>query len=281
MSLHRTLKVAHPISDAVCFSNQRPLAVIAGPCAIESRDFALQTAKELKRIFEVAGIPFIYKSSFDKANRSSAGSFRGVGLEEGLCILAEVRSSIGVSVLTDVHEASQAAPCAAVVDMLQTPAFLCRQTDFIQAVAGAGKPVNIKKGQFLSPLEMHRVLEKALDTGNAEIALCERGFSFGYNNLVVDMRSLPIMAQTGHPVIFDATHSAQLPGGQTTSSGGDRRHVPGLARAAVAAGVAGVFIEAHPDPDSAPCDGPNMLAFDTLPALLAQLKAIDYVVKSA
>lgn len=276
----KIIQVQGPAGRSVQFANNLPLAIIAGPCAIESRAAALATATELKAMFDEAGIPFIYKSSFDKANRSSLGSFRGVGLDEGLSILAEVRETVGVPVLTDVHEAGQAARCAEVVDMLQTPAFLCRQTDFILDVARAGKPVNVKKGQFLSPWEMARVADKALSTGNTDISLCERGYMFGYNNLVVDMRSFSVMAETGQPVIFDATHSVQLPGGQQTCSGGDRRFVSTLARAAVAAGVAGLFIETHPDPDCAPCDGPNMVAFKDLPKLLHELKAIDSVVKS-
>jgi 2-dehydro-3-deoxyphosphooctonate aldolase (KDO 8-P synthase) len=261
-------------------SNDGPIVVIAGPCVIESRAFALETAKRLTEIFNDAGIGLIYKSSFDKANRSSGSSFRGVGIDEGLDILAEVRERVGVPVLTDIHETSQVKPVAAVVDMLQTPAFLCRQTDFIQAVAGAGKPVNIKKGQFLSPWDMHNVLAKAVATGNDQIALCERGTTFGYGNLVVDMRGLEVMATTGHPVIFDATHSVQLPGAQGSSSGGQREFVPGLARAALAVGVAGVFMETHPHPDSAPCDGPNMLPFNDMPMVLRKLKAIDKVAKA-
>lgn len=260
-------------------SNGNPLVFIAGPCVIEGREFALETAKRLADIFVSAGIGWIYKSSFDKANRSSGSSFRGVGMEQGLDILAEVKDRVGVPVLTDVHESAQAKPVAAVVDMLQTPAFLCRQTDFIQTVAAAGKPVNIKKGQFLSPWDMHNVLAKAVAIGNDQIALCERGTMFGYGNLVVDMRGLPVMAETGHPVIFDATHSVQLPGANGGSSGGQREFVPGLARSAVAMGVAGVFMEVHPNPDRAPCDGPNMLPFEALPALLRQLKAIDNLVK--
>ena len=255
--------------------------VIAGPCAIESRAFALETAAHLKQVFATAGLDFIYKSSFDKANRSSAGSLRGVGLDDGPSILADVKSRVGVPVLTDVHEAWQAKPVAEVVDILQTPAFLCRQTDFIQAVAAAGKPVNIKKGQFMAPWDMKNVIDKARAVGNDQIYACERGTSFGYGNLVVDMRGLQIMAQTtGCPVVFDATHSVQLPGAQGTSSGGQREFVPALARAAVATGaVSGLFLECHPDPDRAPCDGPNMIAFADLPALLAQIKAIGSAVQ--
>lgn len=258
------------------------LFFITGPCAIESRSFALDTAEQLKSIFNAAGLPFIYKSSFDKANRSSSSSFRGVGMDEGLSILAEVKEKLGIPVLTDVHESWQAKPVAEVVDVLQTPAFLCRQTDFIEAVAVAGKPVNFKKGQFLAPWDMKNVMDKARRAAQEagvpsdHFTVCERGTSFGYGNLVVDMRGLPIMAETtGCPVVFDATHSVQLPGAQGTSSGGQREFVPHLARAAVATGaVSGVFMESHPDPDKAPCDGPNMLPFTDLPKLLQQLKVI-------
>jgi 2-dehydro-3-deoxyphosphooctonate aldolase (KDO 8-P synthase) len=275
----RHIRVASP-SGGTLFSNDLPLAVIAGPCVIEGEEFALRTAEKLKAIFDELKIPFVYKSSFDKANRSSAGSFRGVGIDEGLKILEKTRREIGVATLTDAHTSDQAKPVSEVVDMLQTPAFLCRQTDFIQAVAATNKPVNIKKGQFLSPWDMKNVLAKAVATGNTAIALCERGSSFGYNNLVVDMRSLAVMAQTTHPVIFDATHSVQLPGANGTSSDGQREFAPILARAAVAVGVAGVFIETHPDPDLAPCDGPNMIPFAELPTLLRRLKAIDEIVKA-
>lgn len=265
--------------QAIRFSAEKPLAFIAGPCVIEGYDFALRTAETLKSIFQSAGIPFIYKSSFDKANRSSLNSYRGVGMDEGLRILEAVRRETGVPVLTDVHIPEQANPVAEVVDMLQTPAFLCRQTDFIQTVASAGKPVNIKKGQFLAPWNMKFVAEKAVDTGNHQITLCERGTSFGYGNLVVDMRGLTMMGETGYPVIFDATHSVQLPGAGEGKSGGQREFVQPLARAAVATGVSGLFIEAHPDPDSAPCDGPNMLPFSVLPKFLGELKKIDALVK--
>ena len=261
--------------------NEAPLCVIAGPCAIESRTHALETAAALKEIFIKADIPVIYKSSFDKANRSSGSSFRGVGMAEGLSILAEVRETVGVPVLTDVHTAEQAVPVAEVADILQTPAFLCRQTDLIEAVAATGKPVNIKKGQFLAPGEMANVLEKAKATGNGRICLCERGSVFGYGNLVVDMRGLEIMKMTSAPVIFDATHSVQLPGAQGSCSGGQREYVPVLARAAVAVGVAGLFMEVHPDPDKAPCDGPNMLALHSLPPFLTQFKALDAIAKGA
>jgi 2-dehydro-3-deoxyphosphooctonate aldolase (KDO 8-P synthase) len=259
---------------------KQPLFLIAGPCAIESRQLALETAGELKAICAAVGMPFIYKSSFDKANRSSDKSFRGVGMEEGLDILAEVKKTIGVPVLTDVHEIDQIKPVAAVVDVLQTPAFLCRQTDFIHAVAACGKPVNIKKGQFLAPGDMKNVVDKARAAGGRDnIMVCERGVSFGYNNLVSDMRSLMIMRETGCPVVFDATHSVQLPGGQGSSSGGQREFVPVLARAAVASGVAGVFMETHPDPAKALSDGPNAWPLAHMRVLLETLKALDALVK--
>lgn len=257
-----------------------PLVVIAGPCAIESRDQALATATFLGEVCDRLGLPLIYKSSCDKANRTALTGYRGPGFEAGLDILAAVRREIGLPVLTDVHEAGQVAAAAAVVDVLQTPAFLCRQTDFITAVAGAGKPVNIKKGQFLAPADMVHVLEKARATGNDRILLCERGASFGYGNLVADMRSLAILAETGAPVVFDATHSVQLPGGLGGRSGGDRRFVPVLARAAVAVGVAAVFLETHPEPDRAPCDGPGMVPFAALPGLLTVLRDLDRLVKA-
>ncbi len=263
----------------------RPFFLIAGPCAIESRELALETAGQLKEIAGSLGIPFIYKSSYDKANRSSGASFRGPGLEEGLKILAEVRRQVGVPVLTDVHEIDQVAPVAAVVDVLQTPAFLVRQTDFIRAVASAGKPVNIKKGQFLAPHDMKNVVDKAraaaIEAGGdgENILVCERGASFGYNNLVSDMRSLAIMRETGCPVVFDATHSVQLPGGRGTSSGGQREFVPVLARAAIAAGVSGLFMETHPDPARALSDGPNAWPLARMAELLATLKALDDIVK--
>ena len=259
--------------------NKAPLFCIAGPCAIEGRAQALEVAAALKEIFAKAGMPFVYKSSFDKANRSSGSSFRGVGMAEGLSILAEVREKVGVPVLTDVHLPEQAKPVSEVVDILQTPAFLCRQTDLIEAVAATGKPVNIKKGQFLAPWEMKNVLQKARATGNERICLVERGTSFGYGNLVVDMRGLEIMKRTGAPVIFDATHSVQLPGALGSCSGGQREFVSVLARAAVAVGVAGIFMEVHPDPDKAPCDGPNMLALKDLPNLLAELNSFDHLAK--
>lgn len=258
----------------------RPLFLIAGPCVIESQQMAMDTAGKLKEICRELNIPFIYKSSYDKANRSSGKSFRGFGLEAGLKILAEVKAQIGVPVLTDVHSIEEIAPVAAVVDVLQTPAFLCRQTDFIHAVARCGRPVNIKKGQFLSPWDMQNVVEKAREASGADnIMVCERGASFGYNNLVSDMRSLAVMRNTGCPVVFDATHSVQLPGGQGTVSGGQREFVPVLARAAVAAGISGLFMETHPHPSQALSDGPNAFPLGHLKALLQTLKALDETVK--
>jgi len=252
-----------------------PLALIAGPCVIESRDAALRHAERLKALAERAGVALVYKSSFDKANRTAIASFRGVGMDEGLAILSDVRRETGLPVLTDVHEKEQIDAVAKVVDVLQTPAFLCRQTDFIVAVAAAGKPVNLKKGQFLSPAEMARVVEKARSTGNEALLVTERGFAFGYNNLVSDMRALPVLAETGCPVVFDATHSVQQPGGLGTASGGERRFVAPLARAAVATGVDAVFLEVHEDPGRALSDGATSLALDDLPALLGALAAID------
>src|SRR5690606_8014012 len=265
----------------------QPFFLIAGPCVIESRQMAFDTAGKLKEITDQLGIPFIYKSSFDKANRSSGQSYRGPGMWEGLQILADVRQELGVPVLTDVHEKEQVDDVAAIVDVLQTPAFLCRQTDFIQACAATLKPVNIKKGQFLAPHDMVQVVTKAraaaLDAGGdgSTIMVCERGASFGYNNLVSDMRSLAIMRETDCPVVFDATHSVQLPGGQGTSSGGQREFVPVLARAAVAAGVAGVFMETHPEPDKALSDGPNAVPLAQMADLLRTLQQIDSIVKSS
>jgi 2-dehydro-3-deoxyphosphooctonate aldolase (KDO 8-P synthase) len=257
-----------------------PLFLIAGPCVVESRQLALDTAATLKDICAEAGVPFIYKSSYDKANRSSGKSFRGLGMDKGLEILEDVRKKLGVPVLTDVHEKEDVAAVAAAVDVLQTPAFLCRQTDFIHAVAAAGRPVNIKKGQFLSPSEMKNVVEKAREaSGQDNILVCERGASFGYNNLVSDMRSLAIMRETGCPVVFDATHSVQLPGGRGTSSDGQREFVPVLARAAVASGIAGIFMETHPDPDHAPSDGPNAWPLARMKELLRTLKDLDALVK--
>ena len=260
--------------------NEQPIFLIAGTCVIESEQLAIDTAGTLKALCSELGIPLIYKSSFDKANRSSAGSFRGPGMEEGLRILAEVRRQIDVPVLTDVHEDTPMDEVADVVDVLQTPAFLVRQTNFILRVAAAGKPVNIKKGQFLSPWEMQNVVDKARSTGNDQIMVCERGFSFGYNNLVSDMRSLAVMRTTGCPVVFDATHSVQLPGGKGSASGGQREFIPVLARAATAAGVAGLFMETHPDPEKALSDGPNAMPLEHMAALLKTLKDIDSAVKT-
>jgi len=258
----------------------QPFFLIAGPCVIESEALVLDVAGRMRELTRELGIPYIFKASFDKANRSSKGSFRGPGIEQGLRILGEVRRQIGVPVLTDVHEDTPLAEVAAVVDVLQTPAFLCRQTNFILNTASQGKPVNVKKGQFLSPWEMRNVVEKARSTGNDRIMVCERGFSFGYNNLVADMRSLAVMRETGCPVVFDATHSVQLPGGQGNASGGQREFVPVLARAAIAAGVAGVFMETHPDPSQALSDGPNAWPLDRMRALLTVMKEIDAAVKS-
>lgn len=261
---------------------REPMFLIAGPCVIESRPLVFSVAERLSSICREVGINLIFKASFDKANRSSASSFRGLGIDEGLRILQDVRRELGVPVLTDVHESHQVARVAEVVDVLQTPAFLCRQTDFIHAVASAGKPVNIKKGQFLAPGEMLNVAAKARSASGADnILVCERGYAFGYNNLVSDMRSLMIMRQTGCPVVFDATHSVQLPGGQGQASGGQREFVPVLARAAVAAGVAGVFMETHPEPSRALSDGPNAWPLDLVRPLLITLKAIDETVKQA
>jgi len=258
----------------------RPLFLIAGTCVVESKQSALDTAGRLKEITAALGMPFIYKSSFDKANRSSAESFRGPGMEEGLRILGEVRRQIGVPVLTDVHEDTPLAEAASVVDVLQTPAFLCRQTNFIRAVAAQGLPVNLKKGQFLAPWDMKNVVEKARSVGNDQLMVCERGVSFGYNNLVSDMRSLAVMRETGCPVVFDATHSVQLPGGEGSRSGGQREHVPVLARAAVAAGISGLFMETHPDPERALSDGPSSWPLGRIADLLETLAEIDRVVKA-
>jgi 2-dehydro-3-deoxyphosphooctonate aldolase (KDO 8-P synthase) len=258
----------------------KPLFLIAGTCVVESRQMSMDTAGELKEITRRLGVPFIYKSSYDKANRSSGRSYRGLGMDKGLEILADVKKQLGVPVLTDVHTEEDVAQVAAAVDVLQTPAFLCRQTDFIHAVASAGRPVNIKKGQFLSPAEMKNVVDKAREaSGRDNIMVCERGASFGYNNLVSDMRSLAIMRETGCPVVFDATHSVQLPGGQGTVSGGQREFVPVLARAAVASGVAGLFMETHPQPDKALSDGPNAWPLGMMAALLETLKELDALVK--
>jgi 2-dehydro-3-deoxyphosphooctonate aldolase (KDO 8-P synthase) len=257
----------------------QPLFLMAGPCVIESEQLALDTAGELQQICKDLHVPFIYKSSFDKANRSSSKSFRGLGIDKGLAILQKVRSSLNVPVVTDVHEDTPLDEVASVVDVLQTPALLCRQTNFIQNVCAQQKPVNIKKGQFLSPWDMQQVVNKARETGNQQIMVCERGVSFGYNNLVSDMRSLAVMRQTGCPVVFDATHSVQLPGGQGSSSGGQREFVPVLARAAVAAGVSGLFMETHPEPDKALCDGPNAWPLAQMKSLLEVLIALDQTTK--
>jgi len=258
----------------------QPLFLIAGPCVVESPQLTQDIAGELKEITGTLGIPFVFKASYDKANRSSRGSFRGPGIEQGLKVLADVRRQHGVPVLTDVHEDTPLGEVAAVVDVMQTPAFLCRQTNFIVNVCSQGKPVNVKKGQFLSPWEMANVVEKARSTGNAGIMVCERGFSFGYNNLVSDMRALAVMREFGVPVVFDATHSVQLPGGKGTASGGQREFVPVLARAAVAAGVAGIFMETHPDPDKALSDGPNAWPLPRMKELLSLLVELDRAVKS-
>jgi 2-dehydro-3-deoxyphosphooctonate aldolase (KDO 8-P synthase) len=257
----------------------RPFFLIAGPCVVESEGLVLETAGRMQEITSQLGIPYVFKASYDKANRSSQASFRGPGIERGLKILAEVKRQLGLPVLTDVHEDTPMAEVAAVVDILQTPAFLCRQTNFILSAASQGKAVNIKKGQFLSPWEMRNVVDKARSTGNQQVLVCERGFTFGYNNLVADMRSLAIMRDTGAPVVFDATHSVQLPGGQGTSSGGQREFVPVLARAAVAAGVSGVFMETHPDPAKALSDGPNAWPLGRMQSLLEVLMELDTAVK--
>ena len=263
----------------VKFSNQGRLALIAGPCQMESRDHAFMMAESLKEICDRLDIGLVYKSSFDKANRTSLAGKRGMGLEKSLAVFADIRSKLDLPVLTDVHEIGQCAELATVIDILQIPAFLCRQTDLLIAAAKTGCVVNVKKGQFLAPWDMKNVVSKITESGNPNVMLTERGASFGYNTLVSDMRSLPIMAETGAPVIFDATHSVQQPGGQGTSTGGDRRMVPVLARAAVAVGVAGVFIETHQDPDNAPSDGPNMVRLDEIEMVLEKLLAIDMVVK--
>jgi 2-dehydro-3-deoxyphosphooctonate aldolase (KDO 8-P synthase) len=265
----------------VRFGNRLPLTLIAGPCQMESREHAFMMAGRLKEICEALGIGLVYKSSFDKANRTSLSGKRGLGLEKSLAVFADIRKEFGLSVLTDVHEIGHCAEVASAVDILQIPAFLCRQTDLLVAAARTGRAVNVKKGQFLAPWDMKNVLQKIVASGNANVLLTERGASFGYNTLVSDMRALPIMAETGAPVIFDATHSVQQPGGQGTASGGDRRMVPVLARAAVAVGVAGVFIETHQDPDNAPSDGPNMVPLDQLEELLRTLITLDRVAKAA
>lgn len=260
--------------------NQRPFVLIAGPCQIESRGHALEVAQALRDLSAATGVRIIYKSSYDKANRTSVGAQRGVGMDQGLAILAEVRETTGLPVLTDVHAADQCAPAAEAVDVLQIPAFLCRQTDLLLAAGETGRAINVKKGQFLAPWDMQHVAAKIASTGNHNVLLCERGASFGYNTLVTDFRGLPIMASTGYPVVFDATHSVQQPGGQGGSSGGQREFAPVLARAALAVGVAAVFIETHPDPDRAPSDGPNMIPLREMPALIRRLKAFDALAKS-
>lgn len=281
MTKHQPLKPNTKVAAGnVSFANDAPIAVLAGPCQMESRAHALEMASALKEIASRLGIGLVYKSSFDKANRTSLGGKRGIGFNEALPVFAEIRESLGLPVVTDVHEASQCAPVAEVVDILQIPAFLCRQTDLLIAAARTGRVVKVKKGQFLAPWDMKNVVAKVTGSGNANVLVTERGVSFGYNTLVVDMRSLPIMAETGAPVIFDATHSVQQPGGQGTSSGGDRRFVPVLARAAVATGIAGLFIETHQDPDHAPSDGPNMVPLSGFEALMRDLMAIDSVVKA-
>ena len=265
--------------NKVAIANHLPFALIAGPCQIESRAHALEVAAALREVSFATGVPLIYKSSFDKANRTSLGAARGVGINEGLGILAEVREVTGLPTLTDVHSPEQCSVAAQAVDVLQIPAFLCRQTDLLVAAGATGKPINVKKGQFLAPWDMANVAAKIASTGNHDVLLCERGASFGYNTLVSDLRALPIMARTGYPVVFDATHSVQQPGGQGTSSGGQREFAPILARAALAVSVAALFIETHPDPDHAPSDGPNMLPLREMPALLARLKAFDELAK--
>ena len=274
--------IPNPVVDVggARFGNDLPLALIAGPCQLESRAHALEMASALKEMAARLGIGLVYKTSFDKANRTSAKGARGLGLEASLPIFAEIQSSLGLPVLTDIHDASQCAPVAEAVDILQIPAFLCRQTDLLIAAAQTGRVVNVKKGQFLAPWDMKNVVDKITGAGNAKVLVTERGASFGYNTLVTDMRALPELAKTGAPVIFDATHSVQQPGGQGTSSGGQREFVPVLARAAVAVGVAGVFIETHQDPDHAPSDGPNMIALKDLEALLTKLMAFDRLAKS-
>jgi 2-dehydro-3-deoxyphosphooctonate aldolase (KDO 8-P synthase) len=282
-AMNEAMTPAHASSVAVgkvTFANSLPLALMAGPCVLESRAHALETAAALKEIAERLGIGLVYKSSFDKANRTSLSSARGLGLNKALPIFAEIREATGLPVVTDVHEPDQCAAAAEAVDVLQIPAFLCRQTDLLVAAAKTGKAVNIKKGQFLAPWDMRHVVAKVVAAGNPNVLVTERGVSFGYNTLVSDMRSLPILAETGAPVIFDATHSVQQPGGQGGTSGGERRFVPVLARAAVAVGVAGVFIETHQDPDAAPSDGPNMVPLRELVGLLAEIMAFDRLAKA-
>ncbi len=282
MTPNSTVTVGASLGDAaVSFSNDAPIAVLAGPCQLENREHAIETALKLKDIAQRLGIGLVYKTSFDKANRTSLSSSRGVGLDAALRIFDEIRTAVGLPVVTDVHEPEQCAEIADVVDILQIPALLCRQTNLLVAAAKTGKVVKIKKGQFLSPGEMKNAVQKVVASGNPNVLLTERGASFGYNTLVSDMRSLPIMAETGCPVIFDATHSVQQPGGLGDTTGGERKYVPVLARAAVAVGVAGLFIETHADPDNAPCDGPNMVPLDQFEGLMSSLMAIDAAVKES
>jgi 2-dehydro-3-deoxyphosphooctonate aldolase (KDO 8-P synthase) len=276
MTTQRTVHIAN-----IAVGNDKPIVLIAGPCQLESRQHALEMSQALVEITGKLGMGLIYKTSFDKANRTSSGAQRGLGLEKSLPIMAEIREKFGCPVLTDVHDAGQCAPVAEAVDVLQIPAFLCRQTDLLVAAAKTGRVVNVKKGQFLAPWDMKNVAAKVAEAGNDKILLTERGASFGYNTLVTDMRGLPIMAQTGYPVIIDATHAVQQPGGQGTSTGGDRRFAPVIARAAVAVGVAGVFIETHQDPDKAPSDGPNMIHLKDMPGVLTMLQQFDKVAKAA
>jgi len=281
MTQHETLKPAAQVrAGTVLFANDAPISVLAGPCQMESRAHALEMAAGLAEVASALGFGLVYKSSFDKANRTSLSGRRGIGLEAALPVFAEIRERFGLPIVTDVHEVAQCAPVAEVADVLQIPAFLCRQTDLLVAAAKTGRVVKIKKGQFLAPWDMKNVVAKVTGSGNPNVLVTERGSSFGYNTLVVDMRALPQMAETGAPVIFDATHAVQQPGGQGTSSGGDRRFVPVLARAAVAVGVAGLFIETHQDPDKAPSDGPNMVPLKEFGALISELQAIDRVVKA-
>jgi len=280
MTQHETIKPAAQVrAGDVLFANDAPISVLAGPCQMESRAHALEMAAALAEVSKTLGFGLVFKASFDKANRTSLGGKRGIGLDQALPVFAEIRERYGLPVVTDVHEAAQCGPVAEIVDVLQIPAFLCRQTDLLIAAAKTGRVVKIKKGQFLAPWDMKNVIAKVTGSGNPNVLVTERGSSFGYNTLVVDMRALPQMAETGAPVIFDATHAVQQPGGQGTASGGDRRFVPVLARAAVAAGVAGLFIETHENPDRAPSDGPNMVPLKDFGALIAELQAIDRVVK--
>jgi len=280
MTINESLRpAAHVRAGNVLFANDAPISVLAGPCQMESRAHALEMASAFAEFAAKLGFGLVYKSSFDKANRTSLTGRRGMGLEAALPVFAEIRETLGLPIVTDVHDAAQCAPVAEVVDVLQIPAFLCRQTDLLVAAAKTGRVIKIKKGQFLAPWDMKNVVAKVTSSGNPNVLVTERGSSFGYNTLVVDMRALPQMAETGAPVIFDATHAVQQPGGQGTSSGGDRRYVPVLARAAVAAGVAGLFIETHQDPDKAPSDGPNMVPLKEFAALIAELQAIDRIVK--